>query len=411
MPFELFIGRRYLKAKKKQAFISFITLLSIAGVTVGVMALIAVIAVMTGAEHYMKTRLLAVQPHILLMRHGGPFSEYQPVIETLERMEGVESASPYIYTQVMLRSATGVTGAVLKGISPEPALPIIQTEKDPIFNPATLLRQNQQERSVPGILMGKALADILGVKKGDMLVYMIFSQGTTASFGSLPAMRRFEVADIFDSGLDEYDKAFAYIHIDDARQILSMDDSVTGIEIRLNDIFNAREIAEKIGADLGFPFWARDWTRMNQNLFSSLKLQKTVMFIILILIILVAGFCITSTLIMMVMEKTKDIAILKAMGASNQSIKKIFVFKGMFIGVSGTLLGVALGCILCQLLQNYQFIELPKGVYYFATLPVKLELLDVFSISSAALLICWLSTIYPARLASRLNPVEGIRAT
>ncbi len=222
-------------------------------------------------------------------------------------------------------------------------------------------------------------------------------------------MKPFQVTGFFESGMYEYDGSLAYIHLSDAQKILRMDDSISGIELRVKDIYHAKKIADRIIEGLGFPFWARDWMQMNQNFFSALKLEKTVMFIILTLIILVAAFNIASTLIMMVMEKTKDIAILKAMGATDKSIKRIFVIKGMAIGSIGTILGVCLGFILCALLKHYKFIELPGDVYYITTLPVKLEAIDVFFIASAAMAICFLATLYPARQASKLDPVEAIR--
>jgi lipoprotein-releasing system permease protein len=222
-------------------------------------------------------------------------------------------------------------------------------------------------------------------------------------------MKRFEVVGLFESGMYEYDGSLAYIDLKDAQKMLNMKDSVTGIEVRVDDIYNARNIAKKIVAELGFPYWARDWMRMNHNLFSALKLEKTVMFIILALIVLVAAFNIASTLIMMVMGKTKDIAILKAMGAMDSSIRKIFIYKGMIIGAVGTSLGVSLGFIICKLLEKYKFIQLPGDVYYISTLPVRLEALDVLMIASAAMVICFLATLYPASQASKLNPIEAIR--
>jgi lipoprotein-releasing system permease protein len=227
--------------------------------------------------------------------------------------------------------------------------------------------------------------------------------------GYLPAMKRFEVVGLFESGMYEYDGSLSYIDLEDAQKILNMKGSVTGIEVRVDDIYNARNIAKKIVSELGFPYWARDWMQMNHNLFSALKLEKTVMFIILALIVLVAAFNIASTLIMMVMGKTKDIAILKAMGAMDSSIRKIFIYKGMIIGAVGTSLGVCLGFIICKLLEKYKFIQLPGDVYYISTLPVRLEALDVFMIASAAMVICFLATLYPASQASKLNPIEAIR--
>jgi lipoprotein-releasing system permease protein len=227
--------------------------------------------------------------------------------------------------------------------------------------------------------------------------------------GHLPAMRRFTVAGLFSSGMYEFDGSLAYISLPVAQRLLRMGDAVTGIEIRVRDIYNARDIAETIVDSLGFPYWAKDWSQMNRNLFSALKLEKTVMFIILALIILVAAFNIASSLIMMVLQKTRDIAILKAMGATDRSIRKIFVAKGVAIGLVGTVLGVCFGIILCVLLQHYQFIELPGDVYYITTLPVKLQLMDVLLIAVSAVAICFVATLYPALQASRLDPVEAIR--
>jgi len=409
MSFEFFIGSRYLRTKQKQTFISLITILSIAGVTVGVMALIVVIAVMTGFESDLKSRILGVESHIVIMRNNGPFSDYGNILKHVENTEGVEAATPFINSQVILRSSLSLSGAVLRGIDPDSADRVIKNlDKVSLKN----LKETDQRKStsiaMPAIILGKELAKNLGVMQGDP-VYLISPRGMISPIGHIPTMKRFKVAGLFESGMYEYDRSLAYIHIKDAQKILRMGDSVNGIEVRVNDIYNARNIADRIVKELGFQYWARDWMQMNQNLFSALKLEKTVMFIILALIVLVAAFNIASTLIMMVMEKTKDIAILKAMGATDKSIRKIFVFKGIVIGSIGTILGVCLGFILCTVLKYYQFIELPGDVYYISTLPVKLELLDVVMIASAAMAISFLATLYPARQASKLDPVEAIR--
>jgi lipoprotein-releasing system permease protein len=409
MSFEYFIGGRYLRAKHKETFISLITILSVAGVTVGVMALIVVIAVMAGFESDLKQRILGVESHIVLMRHDGSFSGYKKISKQINEFQGVEAATPFIYSQIMLRSSTGVSGAVLRGIDPESAGSVIKILKNSVLqNLKQIQRQGNSKTFVPGIILGKELARNLGVLKGDA-VYLISSRGMISPIGYLPAMKRFEVVGLFESGMYEYDGSLAYIDLEDAQKILNMKGSVTGIEVRVDDIYNARNIAKKIVSELGFPYWARDWMRMNHNLFSALKLEKTVMFIILALIVLVAAFNIASTLIMMVMGKTKDIAILKAMGAMDSSIRKIFIYKGMIIGAVGTLLGVCLGFIICKLLEKYKFIQLPGDVYYISTLPVRLEALDVFMIASAAMVICFLATLYPASQASKLNPIEAIR--
>jgi len=409
MSFEFFIGGRYLRDRQKDVFISLITFLSIAGVTVGVMALIIVIAVMTGFESDLKSRILGVESHVVLMRHGGSFTDYKKVSQHVEKTAGVEAVTPFIYSQVMLRSSTAVSGAVLRGIDPESAGRVIKVLESGSLQELTKMRSEKNTVvPAPGIILGRELARSLGVIQGDTL-HLISSRGMVSPVGHMPAMKRFKVAGVFEAGMYEYDGSLAYIHLKDAQKVLRMANAVTGIEVRVDDIYKAKEIAEKIVGGLGFPYWARDWMQMNHNLFSALKLEKTVMFIILVLIVLVAAFNIASTLIMMVMGKTKDIAILKAMGSTDKSIRKIFIFKGMIIGSVGTGLGICLGIFLCKILDKYKFIELPGDVYYITTLPVRLEALDVFMIAGAAMVICFLATLYPAHQASKLNPVEAIR--
>lgn len=410
MSFEYFIGRRYLRAKQKQAFISLITILSISGVAVGVMALIVVIAVMSGFESDLKSRILGGQSHVVLMRYGGTISDYRRVIKDVEKTPGVEAATPFIYTQIMLRSSSGISGAVLRGVDPESAGRVIKSLDRISFQDGSNVSQGQKKKiALPGIILGKELAKNIGVSKGDM-VFLISPRGTLSPIGHIPAMRRFKVTGFFESGMYEFDGSFAYINIVDAQKMLRMGDTVTGIEVRVKDIYQAKNISERIVKQLGFPFWAKDWMQMNKNLFSALKLEKTVMFVILALIVLVAAFNIASTLIMMVMGKKKDIAILKAMGATDRSIRKIFVFQGMVIGMIGTILGVCLGFILCTLLKRYNIIELTGDIYYFTTtLPVKLEILDVFLIVAATMVVCFFATLYPAHQASKFHPVEAIR--
>ncbi len=401
MAVEFFIGRRYLRSKQKQAFISLITLLSVAGVTVGVMALIVVIAVMSGFESDLKSRILNVDAHVVLQRHLSPFTEYETVGDYLAGRPDVAAASPFILSQVMVRSAAGVTAAIIRGVDPATVGRVIE-----YLDAAPLMQEDRA--SGAGIVLGKTLAEQLGVGIGDA-VQLISPRGMLSPVGHLPVMKQFEVAGFFESGMYEYDRSLGFITLAQARKLLRMPDAVTGIEIRVHDIYQADTIRQQIVDVLGFPYWASDWMQKNRNLFSALKLEKTVMFIILALIVLVAAFNIASTLIMMVMEKKKDIAILRAMGATDRQVRRIFVFKGMVIGLIGTVLGGCLGFILCSLLARYHFIELPGDVYYVTTLPVELQVFDVARIAVAALCICFLATLYPARQASRLNPVEAIR--
>ena len=410
MSFEFFIGRRYLRARKKEAFLSLITLLSIAGVTVGVMALIVVIAVMAGFEDDLKSRILGVESHVVIKSHAGPFVCDRQVLDTIGATRGVTAAAPFIYAQVMLRSAGGVSGAVLRGIDPAGNLPIqdnfdvsVLTENTTPVRPSTGPRP-----PADAIVIGVELARNLGLVEGDT-VYLISPRGMVSPIGHIPSMHRFRIAGLFESGMYEYDATLAYTSLPIARKILRMGNRVTGIEVWVEDIFKAGKLAAELSGRLGPSFQASDWMQMNRNLFSALKLEKVMMFVILTLIVLVAAFNIASALIMTVMQKRKDIAILKAMGATARSIQKIFVYKGMVIGLTGTMIGTSLGLLLCFLLERYRFVTLPRDVYYIATLPILLEISDVLLISASALAICFLATLYPARQAARINPVEAIR--
>jgi len=409
MSFEYFVGGRYLRSKHKHAFISFITFLSMAGVTVGVMALIIVIAVMSGAESYFTSQILGVESHVIIRRHGGTITDYKEVIRKVKSLAGVQSAAPFVYSQVMLRSSSGISGAVLRGIDPEAGgSPIKGYDKKSLIEKIRPRMTSGKEVSAPGIILGKELAQTIGASEGE-IIYLISPKGMISPIGHMPTMKRFEVTGIFESGFYEYDASLAFIHLNTAQEILRIGDSVSGIGVRVNDIYQANTISKEILAELGFPYWTMDWMQMNRNFFSALKLEKKAMFVILTLIIMVAAFNIASTLIMMVMGKTKDIAILKTMGATERSIWKIFVFKGTVIGSIGTVIGLVLGILGCILLKYYKFIELPGDVYYFTSLPVQLEFLDVFFIVSAAMAICFISTLYPAYKASKLNPVDALR--
>jgi lipoprotein-releasing system permease protein len=409
MSFEFFIGGRYLRAKQKQAFISLISYLSIAGVAVGVMALIVVIAVMAGFEADLKTRILGGQANVILLRYQGPFDAYREVMQRVDGVPGVTASTPFIYSQVMLRTAANTTGAVLRGIDPATIGGVLKTLENVKLPESAPAGDPEPSGSFPGIVLGRELAKNLGVVPGDT-VHLISPRGMLAPTGHVPAMKPFRVSSYFESGMYEFDQTFAYIHLHDAQRLLRMGDAVTGVEVRVEDIYQARAVADAIVAQLGSEYYARDWMQMNRNLFKALKLERRVMFIILTLIVLVAAFNIASSLIMMVMGKTKDIAILKAMGATNGSIRKIFVFNGMVIGTIGTGLGLVLGVVLCNLLRRYNIHELTGDIYYFTTqLPVKMEAIDVACIVAAALVICFLATIYPARQAAKLNPVEAIR--
>ena len=411
MQFEFFVSLRYLLAKRRQTFISLITLISVAGVAVGVTALIVVLAVMNGFQQDLRTRILGITSHIVLGRFDGPISNYNEVIKIVKQEPGVVAAAPYIYTQVMLSSGRNVSGALLRGINPRSASQVTSIGKDMILGQLhnlTVSPRPAAGASYPGIVLGSELANTLGVQLNDW-VTVISPTGRLTPMGQTPKSKLFRVVGIFRSGMYEYDNTLAYIGMKEAQQFMGIGNVVSGIEVRVNNIYNAGAISQKLRARLGPGFWVRDWMQMNQNLFSALKLEKVVMFIILTLIVLVAAFNIVSSLIMLVMEKTRDIAILKAMGATTASIRKIFVLEGLMIGVSGTILGLLGGFGLCELLKRYHFIKLPRDVYNISTLPVHMEASDVCIIALSAIVISLIATLYPSRQAAKMEPSEALR--
>jgi lipoprotein-releasing system permease protein len=411
MNFELYISLRYLLAKRRQTFISLITLISIAGVAVGVTALIVVLAVMNGFQEDLRNRILGVTSHVVVGSYSGAMSNYEDVIANVEKEPGVIAATPFIYSQVMLTSGRSTSGAVLRGIEPLSASKVIRLQENMIGNLADLSpkREGADPSAHPGIILGSELAKSLGVQQGDWIT-MISPTGRLTPMGQTPKSKLFQVVGRLQSGMYEYDSSLAYVDLAAAQQFLGIGDTVTGVEIRLRDIYQAAKVAETLIKErLGAPYWARDWMQMNSSLFSALKLEKVVMFVILTLIILVAAFNIVSSLIMLVMEKGRDIAILKAMGATTASIRKIFVLEGFMIGVSGTMLGLLGGFGLCGALERYKFIDLPPGIYHISKLPVKIEAADVAFIALAAIAISLVATLYPSRQAAKLDPSEALR--
>jgi lipoprotein-releasing system permease protein len=404
MSFETFIANRYLKTRKRHTFISSITLLALTGVTLGVVVLIVVIAVMSGAEVHLRSNILRIEAHVLVMGQGGTLADYRRVMRAVHKAADVESTSPFVVSQVMLRSANSVAGAVLKGQDPEALARTLENLSRTPSPP-----QVPADETVPVIFLGSELAESLKVREGDS-VYLVSVQPSAALTMKLPRAWLFTVGGILESGLYSYDKTLALIDLTEAQKVLGMGEDVSGIEVRIGDIFQAETVAERIAAALGPAHWAVGWQRMHKNIFASLRLQKTIFFILLTLIVLVAAFNIATSLFMTVQEKTRDIAILKAMGATRRNILKIFVYKGMLIGVGGTLLGTLGGLGLSQLLKRYHFVELPRDVYFFTSLPIRLEGLDVALIALATITICFLATLYPAWQASRLPPAEALRA-
>ena len=408
MRYELYISLRYLKAKRKQIFISVITILSIGGVSLGVMALVIVLSVMSGFEDDLKTKILGTNAHLVILQHGSPMRDYREVIRRVEGIQGVIATTPFIFSQAMLTSENNVHGIILRGIDPNTAGGVINIESTLKKGSVESLKREDGSSGRPGILLGKELAQMLGVLLDDTVV-VVSPVGALAPLGSGPPMKKFRVSGIFDSGMYEYDTSLAYISLPSAQKFLGMEDTVSGVEVRVRDIYGVRKVAQSIQKALGFPFWTKDWMQMNKSLFSALKLERTVMFIILVLIVLVAAFGIVSSLIMVVMEKNKDIAILKSMGATAKSVTRIFIFQGLMIGVVGTILGLIGGYGICILLAKYQFISLPSDVYYISRLPVKMNGIDFILVALSAIGISFLATLYPSWQAARLDPAEALR--
>lgn len=404
--FELFLGIKYLKAKRKQRFISVITLISILGVMVGVMALIVVLSVMNGFRADLMSKILGVNSHLLVLNLSGTFGDYRQVEEDVRSQEGVVGVTPFVFSQVMLNNGGNVSGAVLRGIDPDSAGEVIDFKG--MIKGGSLSSLSGNVDGLPAVVLGSELAKRIAADIGGV-VSIISPEGKLTPLGRTPNTRKFKVSAIFDSGMYEYDASMIYISLNEAQDFLALGDKVTGIEVRVKDVYEAATIAKTIQERLGYPFWTKDWMVMNRSLFSALKLEKLTMFIILTMIVLVGALNIISTLVMVVMEKTRDVAILRAMGASAKSIMSIFMFQGLLVGVVGTIAGLACGLGICQLLAKYKFINLPSDVYYISKLPVLVEATDVSFVAGAAVVISFLATLYPSWYASRLNPVESFR--
>jgi len=411
VPYELFIGWRYLRAKRKERVISLITVISTLGLIIGVMTLNIVLAVFTGFEEDLRDRILAFNPQIIVLSFNGKIRDYASVAQRVAGLPGVAAAAPFIYGQVMVAAGDKVSGAVVRAVGSgservidmQPHLTAGRI--DDLEAPRTV---GSETVALPALIAGKDLAAELGVKVGDA-VNVISPLASPTAVGMLPRIKRFVLVGLFDSGMAEYDSSMVYMSLGAAQQFFDIGDVVTGIEARIADPFQARVRALQIGQALGFPYRVRDWMDINYNLFAALQVGKTVYFVVLLLIILVAAFNIVSTLIMVVMEKRKDIAVLKSMGATRASVGRIFLFKGLIIGAIGTAVGNAGAYLACELLKHYRFIELPKDVYSIDTLRVQMYPEYFIAVSVASLLMCLLAAVYPARQAARLAPVDVIR--
>lgn len=414
MPPDLFIALRYLRSRRKSRFVSLITWFSVGGIALGVAALLTVIAVMTGFEEDLRDKILSTNAHLVVLAHDpAGVTDVAGALQTIRTEPSATGASPFVLTQVMLTTPRGVSGVVLHGIDPATMgtvshLPLDMKEGDiAALAEEPAIVEGDQRR--PPILIGNELARTLGAWVGDD-VSVVSPQGEASPMGGiLPKIRTFRVAGIFETGMYEYDSSMAYCALSEAQSLLKMGNAVTGIAVKTTDFFHARDTAARLQTALGFPYWARDWIDMNRNLFSALKLEKVTMFLILTLIILVAAFNIISSLVMVVMEKGREIAILRSMGATRRFVRRIFLWQGVLIGCTGTLIGLGIGLILCTVLDKWHFIQLPGDVYYFTTLPVRMQASDFALVTLAAAALSLLATLFPAWQAGRLEPVEALR--
>lgn len=407
MSFEFFVARRYLFSHRKQAFIYVISLMSIIGVALGVAALVVVLGVYNGLTTDMRDKILGANAHgIVLSYIPDAFGKNPGLRDEILRTPGVTGATPFIYTEVMLSSGDGVKGLMLRGVDPRTAPGVLSMLKAIKKGSINGLETGD---GTPGIIIGEELAKHIGLGMGSR-VNLLSPSGEKTTAGFQPRIRPFEVAGIFKTGMYEYDSSLAFVTLDAARELLGLDPGfLSGIEITVDDVYRADEITKELTDNIGNPFYARSWMDMNANLFAALKLEKIGMFILLIMVVLIGSFSIVATLVMLVMEKTRDIAVMMSMGATRKMIRRIFMYQGTIIGFVGTMLGYALGLTVGYLLKRYQFIKLPENVYTLDHLPIIITVPDVLIIGWAAMLLCFLSTLYPARQASRLKPADALR--
>jgi lipoprotein-releasing system permease protein len=405
LPYQMFIAVRYLKSKKRYRGVSVNTAISIGGVAVGVMALLIVLSVMTGFQQDIQKKILGANAHIIIRDYKGAMTGYREVEEKLAGEKDVVSFAPFVMGQVMVSHGKRAHGVFLRGIDPaseSKTTDILSHIKD------GSIKGLAGEGGLPGIILGNELAANLGVFAGDK-VNIISPIGEFGPMGMLPKVKKFRVVAIFEIGMFEYDSNLVLTGMGPAQDFFGMRDEISGIQLKLDDIYKAAAVKKRLQAKLGFPYQVMDWMQMNKNLFSALKLEKFAMFVILVLIVLVASFNIISNLIMNVIEKSREIAILKAMGATSRGIMTVFMLQGLFIGLIGTAIGVTGGFVTGYLLNRFELIKLPADVYYLSHLPVKMELFDFVTVCVSAIIISFLATLYPAWQAAKLNPVEPLR--
>lgn len=410
-PLELAIGLRYTRAKRRNHFISFISLTSMLGIALGVTALVTVLSVMNGFEKELRERILGMASHATITGYGGNLTHWESLASEVQQHKRVVGAAPYVEGQAMLVRGGNVYGAIIRGVLPAKEPSVADIERYMVRGSLSDLRPGEY-----GIVMGKTLAQGLGVGPGDQVTLMA-PQAQVTPAGILPRLRRFTVVGLVEVGHAEYDMAFALLHIEDAARLFRLQGQVSGLRLKLDDIYAAPAVSRQLTNELGGHFWVRDWTQYHVNFFRALKTEKVVMFIILTLIVAVAAFNIVSTLIMVVTDKQSDIAILRTLGASPGSVMLIFVVQGTVIGLVGTLFGVLGGIGLATNVETIvpvieQFFSvkfLSPDVYYISEVPSDMRWPDVVLISTTAFVMCTLATLYPAWRASRTQPAEALR--
>lgn len=403
MSFQFFVAKRYLKSTGS-IFLSIITVFSIGGIFVGVAAILAVLSSMNGFREDLKEKIVGTNAHVAVLKYfNEPVEGYRELVPEIMEFDHVVSAAPFIYTKAMISRGSYVDGAVVRGVDAGLENAVGYMVKH-IVDGSFELGGNP-----PGIVLGVDMASSIRAHVGDTVIMASPFGSTITPLGAFPRMMPLKVTGLFDVGMYEYNTGLVYMSLETAQSFLNTGDVVTGIEIRLDDVYRAPQVAREIADRLGYPYRSTNWIELNRNLFAALKLEKVFMFVILTLIVIVAAFNIVSTLIMMVVRKTREIGILKSMGATSRMIMGIFMLDGLFIGVVGTVLGALGGYLISGLLGKYRFISLPADVYFLDTLPVHMEVRDFIVVCLAAIVISFLATIYPALRASRLAPVDAIR--
>jgi lipoprotein-releasing system permease protein len=406
-PYEIFVSLRYLKTKKRYGTVSLNTFISIAGVVIGVATSIITLAVMTGFQDYFRDKILSATPHIVVMEYtGAGVKDKEALQKKVERVPHVKATTPFIYGQSMLTTKERMQGVVVRGIAPQTEAGVTDLAKNMTIG--TLMNLADPARKLPGIIIGEDLARKFGASIGD-IVTMINPLGEESAIGIVPKMKKFEVVGLFDAGMYDYNTGFVYISLPEAQKFFNMPGRVSGVQARVDEVYDADKIARSIQTAVGYPYYTRNWMEQNKNFFSALLLEKIGMALILVVIIIVASFNIIGTLTMIVMEKSREIAILKSMGAPSPSIMKIFMFAGLAIGVVGTIIGSIIGYGAVMLLIKTDLITLPKDVYQVSHLPLTVSGFDVLLVSLTALGISFLATLYPSWQAAKQDPVEVLR--